>query len=234
MNLLPAALWALCLIAGGTGAHAATLRVAPVGLDLTDGQNASTLTLRNDGADILNVQIRVFRWRQEGGKDVLEPATEVVVSPPITRLDAGGLRTVRVVRTGTAALNAEEAYRILVDELPPPPGDGGRMVALLMRHSIPVFFNRESGQADVVWHIDKTEGGLVLSAENKGARRVRLADVRLLDAQGDAVAEHRGLVGYVLPGSKMKWPIGPADAAAPSALRLTTDTGPVHVTLAGH
>src|SRR5215216_2383723 len=113
-----------------TSAGAGALRVSPVGLDLTEGRAASTLTLRNDEETPMSVQVRVFRWSQGPDGETLTPATDVVASPPIAPLAPHSERVVRVVRTGPAA-PVEASYRVLVDELPPPPGTPSTAVRLL-------------------------------------------------------------------------------------------------------
>jgi fimbrial chaperone protein len=232
--LLAAALTAfLAWAAGLAPAQASTLRVSPVGLDLPAGQNAATLSLFNDDATVLNVQVRVFRWRQVDGKDVLEPATGVVASPPIAKVAPGTARTVRVVRLDPSLPDRQECYRLIVDELPPPLSEGGRQVTLLMRHSIPLFFAASAGKAKVEWRLDRPQDGPALTVSNTGGRHLRISNLRILDAAGDVLAERRGLVGYALPGAKMTWPTG-AFADAPGLhLIADTDAGPIDAPLAG-
>lgn len=214
-------------------AHASTLRVSPVGLDLPPGQNAATLNLFNDDSALLNVQVRVFRWSQRDGKDVLEPATGVVVSPPIAKLAPGAARTVRVVRLDAKLPERQEAYRLIVDELPPPLGEGGRSITLLMRHSIPLFFAASGERAKVEWRLIQSEGGPALLASNTGGRHLRIANLRIRDAAGGVLAERKGLVGYALPGSKMTWPTGAFQAAPGLRLTADTDAGPIDAPLPG-
>jgi fimbrial chaperone protein len=223
----------LASAAGFAPAHASTLRVSPVGLDLPIGQNAATLSLFNDDQTPLNVQVRVFRWRQVDGKDVLEPATGVVASPPIAKVAPGMARTVRVVRLDPKLPDRQESYRLIVDELPPPLSDGGRQVTLLMRHSIPLFFAASDGKAKPEWRLERPQDGPTITVANSGARHLRISNLRILDGAGDVLAERKGLVGYALPGSKMTWPTG-AFAAAPGLhLIADTDAGPIDAPLAG-
>lgn len=222
------------MLAGVAGAQAsaASLRVSPVSLDLPSGQNAATLMLQNDDAAALNVQIRVFRWSQSEGRDVLTPAAGVVVSPPIAKVEAGASRTVRIVRLEAKAPEAEEAYRLVVDELPPPLSETGRQVTLLMRHSIPMFFGSGRDRPKVEWRLEPLEGGAALVGRNTGARRLRLANMRIDDAAGGLLAERKGLVGYVLPGAEVSWPAGAFAPEAGVRLIADTDTGPIDASFA--
>lgn len=98
--------------------QAASLRVAPVVLDLRAPTAASTIRIWNDARRPINVQIRVFRWVQRNGEDAYEQTNDVVASPPITTLRPGGENLVRIVRTSKRPVDGEESYRLVVDELP--------------------------------------------------------------------------------------------------------------------
>jgi fimbrial chaperone protein len=222
-------------------AQASTLRVSPVGLDLPVGQNATTLSLFNDDVAPLNVQIRVFRWKQVEGKDVLEPATDVVASPPIAKVSPGAARTVRVVRLDAKLPEKQESYRLIVDELPPPLSEGGRQVTLLMRHSIPLFFAAGTDKAKVAWRLTWSQDTPTLTASNTGGHHLRLSNLRIVDGSGAVLAERKGLVGYALPGATMAWPTGAFAQSAGQAPRQAaglhlvadTDTGPIDAPLTG-
>src|ERR1700752_3444746 len=97
------------------------------------------VTLRNTGATPIATQIRGFRWVQEEGRERLEPTADVVASPPAAALRPGQDDVVRVVRLAKNAIAGEEAYRLLIDELPElsqPP----RTVNFVVRHALPLFF----------------------------------------------------------------------------------------------
>ena len=77
---------AALMVMSAVTAEAATLRVSPITVDLSMPRNSATLRLRNDADRPMDVQVRVFRWTQEGGVDRYEPTTAVIASPPATRL----------------------------------------------------------------------------------------------------------------------------------------------------
>ena len=216
-------------------AEAGALRVSPLNLDLSSQRPAATLTLRNDDGSPVNVQVRVYRWAQRGAREVLTPTEDVAVRPPIASIEARGERIIRVV--GLAVQGpGERAYRVVVDELPPPPDAQGRQVRLLMRHSIPVFVTPAAATAARLEQLQMSArrgpGGLLLTAENRGARRVRVADLRVLDATGQVISERPGLLGYVLAGAQMGWELPAAtDTGAPFRLKAETDARSLDITL---
>ena len=106
------------LVASPLAAAAASLSVSPVSLEIAAPGAASSLTLGNTGTEAINAQIRVYQWTQSNGADVLTPTRDVVASPPFLKLAPGLSNVVRVVRLAKTPLAHEEAYRLVVDELP--------------------------------------------------------------------------------------------------------------------
>ncbi|MFD2239272.1 fimbrial biogenesis chaperone [Aureimonas populi] len=133
-----AAVLAACLVAGTAGAS--SLRVAPTGLNLPAGNAASSVRVWNNDREPISVQVRVFKATMVGGKERLEPTRDVVASPPMTQLRPGTENLVRVVRVSDRPVQAQERYRLLVDELPDPSRMKAGTVNVLVRHSIPVVF----------------------------------------------------------------------------------------------
>lgn len=193
-----------CLLAA-VPARAASLQVSPVSVDLTVPAQASAIMLSNLGDQPMNVQIRIFRWTQSGGQDVLTPTTDVVASPPAATIPPGTTYTVRLARLATGSVAGEESYRLIVDQLPDiNVARPTSQVSLVMRYSIPVFFAEASAGADLGWRIWREGGRLVVEADNDGDRHAKIADLALASPSGH-VSLVPGLAGYVLPGSTRRW-----------------------------
>jgi len=222
-RLLALAMGAACLLPAM--ADAASLRVSPVLFEMAPARPAATLTLHNEGDTPLTVQMRVFHWSNGPDGDVLTPATEVVASPPFSTVAAGAEQTVRLVRTDGKPLEGEQAFRVLVDELPAPDKADGTTVTLLMRHSIPVFVEgTASKQANVTWSVTADKDGFRLTAVNHGQRRQRIADMHVTDASGQVIAERDGLLGYVLANSTVEWRLPRKTGTAGAAVKLALET----------
>ncbi|GKS77817.1 fimbria/pilus periplasmic chaperone [Acidovorax sp. SUPP950] len=130
-RFLALALALICLCGIGPAAapaHAATpIMIWPVDPVITGPQRAVALWLENRGAEPVSMQVRVFQWRQADGQDRFEAQREVVASPPISQIPPGQRQMVRLLSTQPVPARTEQAYRVLVDELPaatpPPPPD---------------------------------------------------------------------------------------------------------------
>jgi fimbrial chaperone protein len=209
---------------------AASLRVAPTTLELVAPNSAETINLSNDAKHPINVQVRVFRWIQKDGIESLVPSSDVVASPPATRLAPGAAYVVRIVRISQRPIDGEESYRIVVDELPDPSRQKKGTVALIVRHLIPAFFRSpDASTPDVSWSLKRSRAGFVLTARNAGQARLRIADLTLASGSR-TLTKRNGLLGYVLGGAVMSWPVaaGAASTGTQVTLKADSDLGPVH------
>ncbi|SNT81763.1 fimbrial chaperone protein [Stenotrophomonas sp. CC120222-04] len=201
------ALLALCLLATST-AGATSLQVAPTSLQLEARQRAGELWLTNSGTSPVKLQVRVFRWVQQGGKEQLLPTDELMASPPMQELAAGQQQLVRVMRPTREPPSAQQYYRLIVDEVPDLATRAEGM-QFVLRYSIPVFVQPASGklapqlQARLVTLDDGRNG---VEVANSGNSYAQIADLALGSVKRPRIV-HPGLLGYVLPGQVMRWPI---------------------------
>jgi len=202
-----AGLWLASTTAGAGG-----LQVSPVGLSLQPGQTADGLWLTNASDAVMHAQIRVYRWTQEGGEDKLTPSQGLVVSPPMLQLAAGDKQLVRAIRLDTPAGGAnavEDAYRMVIDELPIGT-EGKKGLSFVMRYSVPVFV-APPGAAGAApapqlgWALHRQGGQVMLEVANRGAVHAQLAGVSFVAADGTRTEVQQGLLGYVLPMARIRW-----------------------------
>jgi fimbrial chaperone protein len=75
---------------------------------------------------------------------------------------------------------------------------------------------------------------MTLAAVNSGDTRVRLAAVTLRDASGQVLSAGKGLLGYSLGRSSMRWdiaaPARPTKSGASVTISGMTETGPFNAT----
>jgi len=228
--LFVCAVWVL----PGSSVRAASIGVAPTLLDIKRGESVSGLRVRNgDAGKPVSVQVRVVRWRQDASGNVYEPAEGVVASPPVTRIAPGAENLIRIVRTAKEPVAGEESYRVLVDELPDPDAAQAGVVSVLIRQSVPLFFSSpKATPAQPQWQVARAEptenrNGWRVTVANTGDKRLRLADLVLLDANGTQVAARAGLVGYVLGHASQEFVVQAAQGTpdtSPAALRVVVQS----------
>lgn len=192
-------------------ACAAGLQVSPVTLTLEADQQADGVWLSNTSGAQLDAQIRVYRWTQQDGQERLELTRELMVSPPMLKLAPQARQLVRLIRSGPASPGtAEVSYRVLIDELPlPQPGDG-KTLNFVMRHSLPIFVLPEGARPSpprLEWSLRREGEQIMLEVANGGGTHAQLAELVFMNEAGARTAVHSGLLGYVLPGASMRWPL---------------------------
>lgn len=218
---------------GAGGAQAASsVLIWPIDPVLEADQQASALWLENRGSETANLQIRVFAWRQGGFDDQYQNQREVIGSPPVANIAPGQKQLVRLTRTRDVPPGQELAYRIIIDEIPSAapveaPADGKTAAAIRfqMRYSVPLFaygaglWSKEdatrqrdpkgAGKPDLSWKKVTIAGRSYVEMHNRGAVHARLTDAAFKQG-GQPRPLVEGLLGYVLPGATMRWPVADA------------------------
>ncbi len=222
----------VALAAMSCSVSAASLQVAPTTVEIPAGNSATTMNIKNTSAEPLRAQVRVFRWSMVNGDEKLEPATDVVASPPLASVPPNTDYTLRLVRLSKQPVTIEETYRVLIDEIPEPKAPTkGSVVNMAFRYSIPVFFlPAAEQQPDVKWTEERHNGKLYVSATNVGGRRLRLSELAFAEGKGKPVWQSKGLSGYVLARSSKSW-VAPAalqKSVQPLLITAQSDSGPIN------
>ncbi|HEX7386948.1 MAG TPA: molecular chaperone [Castellaniella sp.] len=211
-------LFALFLLYGLSGApsQAAGLQISPISLSIDANKKADEIWLRNAGDQVVHAQVRVYRWSQKDGNDVLTPGNELIASPPMVQIPAGQQQLVRLIRVGPLSSPAanERSYRLLVDELPVQQ-DQKTKAALnfVFRYSVPIFIVGTADQKPKLsWQVQESGQRAWLTVRNTGTSHVQLANVNFTPNGGKQVVAFRGLAGYVLPGDyrRLELPLPPS------------------------
>jgi fimbrial chaperone protein len=137
--LVNLALAAAC--AGPALAAAGDFVINPLRVTLDRTSRAGEVSVRNDDAVPLRMQVEALTWRQDAsGADQYEVADGLMFFPRVLEIPPGETRIVRVgVRA--APISREDAYRLFFEELPPPGGNptGGTSLQVLLRVGVAVF-----------------------------------------------------------------------------------------------
>jgi len=205
-------------------ANAAALQFNPVSVSMAPGQNSSSIDVTNTGTEPATLQVRGFRWSQQGNEDKLDPTTDLIVSPPQFTVAAGQTQTVRILSRDQNQQN-ERTFRILVDELPRPQAN---TVAFALRVSLPVV--QESavkGKPVLNWSMERqADGQTHLIARNSGDRMVRFVKLDIAQGQTPLTAQMQSPSPYALPGGERRWIVRNGDKpfAGSGEFRVAVET----------
>ena len=225
------------LILFSSGAMASGLQVSPISLSLQARENASGLTLSNSSDESISAQVRIYQWSQDETGDQLTPSRGLLASPPMIKLNPGDKQLVRIIRAKAPPQGAgavEDSYRIFVNELPIKSAIQKTGLQFALSYSLPVFVQpvgivKTAPQLQWRYSLLPDSKQIKLSISNSGNGHAKLIDLSVVDAAGNSVNIHQGLLGYVLPDATMNWTL----KIPPSALPTGTTTGKFKVTING-
>ena len=243
-----AAVYLVCLLAGGLTIASAqgagtSLVIWPVVPTIAAGTNTTALWLENRGSAPVTLQIRVVEWTTIAYDDMLvEDQDDVIASPPVAEIAPGRRQLVRLLRIGEPPVGREQAFRVIVDELPSPAPlvevrpASALGVNIRLRYSLPLFVYGDGLVAarqtvvpeharvavpDLEWRVVGDSSQRWLHVRNTGSGHARLSHVRVT-ADDIETPLSAGLLGYVLPGAERRWALPPGGGTG-ADLRVDAD-----------
>jgi len=216
-------------------ANASKIGVSPVRLTLSDNQKIDSLFVRNNGTEPITMQMEVLSWSQREGKAVFAATRELLANPPIFTIPAGNSQLVRVGLRRAPDAQRELAYRVILEELPPPPNPDAMGMFMTMRISLPVFVLPEIDTKPVLlWQAARTsQGALKISLSNNGNAHIQIKNFKLLLLDSAQPWLTQQSSDYVLAGQSRDWilPANPENPAPPPGVSLKlfaqTDAGDI-------
>lgn len=207
-------------------ARAGNYGVSPLDFQFSAQRRSGVLTITNEDKAPISLRVRAMRWTQNAeGADVYEDSADLVFFPKRVELQPGEKK---IVRLGVNAVpqDGERAYRLFVDELPPPEEPGqrsGTRLAVLVSIGVPVFLTPEGAESALEVEQARLGEALEMTVNNRGKARVRIS--RIVSGEGAELAQN--IPGrYVFPGVRKSFRIqaaAPACAAGRTRLRVDAD-----------
>lgn len=190
--------------------HAGEFSVSPLRVDLGPQARSGALAVRNDGKEALRFQLQALEWSQDAsGKDRYTDTRDLIFFPRMMSVEPGAEGVIRV-GTKMAALPAEKAYRLFIEEMPsgkadkPVAGEGaGARVSFLIRFGAPVFVAPVKPSDGLGIEALALSGGTVsLAVRNAGNRHQVFQGIRVSghDAAGQEIHAVVLADRYLLPG----------------------------------
>jgi fimbrial chaperone protein len=209
---------AFLLLAATAPALAGRFSVAPIRVDFGAGLRIGAVTVTSEDDHPLVFKNSPSVWTQNAdGGDVYTPTTDLVVTPPLLRVEAG---EPRIVRIGTLRDpgEVERSYRVFLEEQAPAnPEGGGATIAVVIKFGVPVFVaprsERVAGTTEIV---ERKPGRITLQVKNTGNVHF---NVEAITANGAAVKDVSSW--YLLPGTTRRYDLAiPSDACTGAAIDL--------------
>lgn len=209
---------AFLLLAATPPALAGRFSVAPIRVDFGAGLRIGAVTVTSEDDHPLVFKNSPSLWTQNAdGGDVYTPTTDLVVTPPLLRVETG---EPRIVRIGTVREpgDVERSYRVFLEEQAPANPEGtGATIAVVIKFGVPVFVaprsERVAGSAEIV---ERKPGRVTLQIKNSGNVHF---NVETITANGVAVKDVSSW--YLLPGTTRRYDLAiPPEACSGAAVDL--------------
>lgn len=161
-------------------APAATFGLSPMRVDLAPSAPTAVLNVNNSGERPVTIQVRSYTWAQPNGIDVYEETRGFIISPPIFTISPGDTQLVRVALRAPAAADVEQAYRLVVAEIPQAEEvvTGEAVFRIAIHMNIPMFVAPSSATVApaAVFVAEANAEGARLRIDNNGSGNLRLAE----------------------------------------------------------
>jgi fimbrial chaperone protein len=185
---------AMLLVTAGAVASSG-FALSPVGLTIKGRDLSGSVIASNQGTAPIILQVEVFDWKQVDGKDVRTESAGLVPVPALVRVETNGRQLIRIVPRPGERGPKQQAYRVVVSELPAEGAAQGLGAKLSLAMDIPVFLDPPGTGAlkpAVAWEFLPAQAEL--RVKNAGTRYFRLHDVRLSSAGKELRKEARVVV----------------------------------------
>lgn len=207
-----------------TTAHAISgFRVSPLKINLSAIGKDGQLELTNLSNQDITIQVKLFEWQQESGRDVYLPTRDILFAPPIFNVPKGRQKTIRFRLKRGADKTQELSYRVYVEQLrqgglfAPTSGTEFRLKIGVPLFVAPIKPSQPEFNVNANYLSD---GSIRLSVDNYGKKHLKIYSVELYQdgkinredvfnlAPNASLAKKTNSdagTNYVLPGSEQRW-----------------------------
>lgn len=220
-------------------AGAGSFQVTPIRLEFSAQQRTAAVTVRNDSAESLVIQIELMDWTQRDNQDVYTETSDLLATPPIVTVPAGRDQVFRVGLRRAPDPSRELSYRVFLREIVPPPAKDFTGLQVSLRVGVPAFVKPivAAGKPELGWSARTTpEGRLSVTAKNAGNMHVQVVDFRVNVPGTEAAIANTEQMSYVLADQTREWQLELKNALPAGTTRLhlmaQTDAGPIEAELA--
>jgi len=211
-----------------------TFTVNPVRIQVSSSRPNTILQITNREDQSVTLQAHVVMWRFDGQKEVYSDSDDVMLNPPIATVGPHQTQFIRLGLRHPLEGAEEHTYRLIVEEVPPPPKPDFRGVQTILRISIPIFVVPKVAAApapQVSWQAVRTNDSRVrLIAANRGSAHVQVKSLEVSSADSPDYYLKGTPPTYLLPTQQREWLIDDKRTLTAKRIKIlaVTDAGVIH------
>jgi fimbrial chaperone protein len=152
------------------------------------------------------------------------------LNPPIFTVAAEHAQFLRLGLRHLPPDTREGTYRLILEEVPPPPKTGFTGLNTVLRISIPIFVKPRIASPQLAWTLQRiSDQELRLSVQNLGNAHVQIRTLAVTAGEASEPGFVQSTVTYVLQNARKEWVIrdGQLAGADKFLLQAQTDNGEI-------
>jgi len=216
---------------------AASFTVTPVRVEFSHQHLHATLQVTNNGDEAVTIQLHPVQWILKGNQETEHETDDLIFNPPVFIILPNQSQAIRVGVRQYTALDAEQTYRLILEEVPSASGAGVQGLHTVLRISIPLFVKSGSpAAAKLSWILSRSPDGMMLSVENHGNAHIQIRRITLSSPDGTNPIAVQSGSEYVLAGGHKEWivkDVPPHDQGG-LLMQAITDGNPANEVLTLH
>jgi fimbrial chaperone protein len=200
---------------------ASAVTLSPVLIEVSPARPIVTLTVSNPGDQPMRYQAQVLAWTQANGAEQRVASNELIVSPAIADIPAGGQQIFRIASRVPAGAQ-QRAYRLVLEDLGAAAPVAGQVgIQLHVNHDLPVFVSpKDLAPSRLALAECSTPRAGCVRVRNDGAQFGVVRAIRF-----DGVAKELTVNARVLAGAWREWQVPGVAQASLAAARVQTQDG---------
>ena len=208
--------------------RAGSYTVKPVRIELSARQFRTTMQIQNMADEPTTIQAHIVAWNANAAEEVLTDSDEIILNPPIFTIPVGHAQFGRLGLRHAPPDSREGTYRLILEEVPPPPKPGFNGINTLLKISVPIFVKPRVSAPQLTWALQRTsDREIKLSVQNHGNAHVQIQKLAVTSGESSEPGFTQGTTTYVLQNARKEWVIhnGQLAGAGKLLLRAQTDNG---------
>jgi fimbrial chaperone protein len=185
--------------------------INPIRIFFEGGKKTDMLTVKNESAKKVALQISAVAWTQDEKADnVYLPTEDILFFPKLVEIPPGEEKIIRI-GTRVSRGDTEKTYRLFLEEI----SDNNKMettsVRMLMKVGVPVFISPlKSAASAVIGKMELSKGSLRVNVKNEGNIHFIMKSMKLegRDDSGKEIYTAEQAGGYLHHGKTKDFTFG--------------------------
>jgi fimbrial chaperone protein len=207
-----------------------SLQIGPTSVLLSRVQRIVPITIKNKSDTPFILKTEVVRWTKKDNKDMYAPSRDLLVTPPVSRVNPGQTQTLRIgLIRDPGNPNQETMYRVYITQLPiKKKGEPGMNVQMHWRFGIPVGLLPDKPIYKMAGKAIRQNQTIQATYTNTGNARIKVLKLVVRSAGSNKILQEKELHASLFPGESEDFSL-PLKQPIIGGLKVLLITSPGHL-----